>query len=227
MPTETLLPDGITGVFKDLWTRTGGSTKWGVLTDASDATYLSHGVVNERQNLNMASPVVLAGAVGSINSLTCTYRAKEDTTIELMVGFATQAGVNCEAAAQALTSSFAVYTSPAVGDPANACGTWTYANVLTADFTFRASTMAGTGYVSDLYCTFDYVLVATGGFGFLMSSCLPPLLAAMGQGLASHGLSFSEIYTILKRAKNNVLPSNMDDFLYLRELLQVRPRYAF
>jgi hypothetical protein len=221
MPTETIETDGITGVWRDLWTLVG-TTKTAAMSDASDATFLDHPTVNERQNLTLASPVVGAGAILSIDSMDMNFRAAElGGDCELRVGFQTQAGTACDATAQVLTTTITDYIKTGIGNPAAACGAWTHADVVTADTTMYISASGGNVRVYKLNVTMTYTLMPSGGFVWLLANCLPPLLAAYGE---MHALSFRDIAAMFVGHKTR--PHYREDFEAIRRGLLVRPRFA-
>lgn len=223
MATETLNPDGITGVHRDLWTIGGGSTKWGNMIDALDSTYVSETVLNERQDFTLANPVITTGQVLSVDQMDISYRAAELVTdIGLKVGFGDSAGVYCDSAEQALTTTITNYSRTALGNPVAACGAWTYADVLTAETSMHPSALGGGASVRvyELSVTMTYTLVPTGGFCYLIATCLPPMLA-----VASHGLSLRDIVNILRKEKTQ--PSKLEELMLLQAAFRVRPRFAF
>jgi len=219
MPTQILLPDSITGVFKDGWNVSSG-TKVDAVTDKSDSTYVWRITVNERQDFTMEEMLDhgwTINRVRRINQVDVHFRAaRTAATGTVTVGIGDHAGAYCDAASQALTGTPTDYSRTNVGNPFAGCGAWTYTDLDTADFTMYP-TITNEVRVYDLYAVVDFELHA-GGFALWLSSLLPPIMA-----VASHAVSAKEIAQILSYRSNR--PSNSEDFARIAEALRVRPIY--
>lgn len=219
MPTTRLLP-AAAGT-DAAWSNGVGTVPTNVQTDDGDTTYRTQSsAVSVADTFQVdALPAGEADTVTNVDAAAKARRSAGGTT-RINVRWR-NGGSGSDGATQIDSASYTLVTETAVARPGG--GSW-----VPSDFDGGAG--AECGYVTTntgvgdttraTWCYFDvtWTYFPSGGFVWLLSSWLPPLLA-----VASHGLTKLDVITILRSMKTR--PSSDEDVRRLLEAFAVRPRF--
>jgi hypothetical protein len=229
MASVTIVPDSIAAVNYDAWTISGGSTKHGNMSDASDSTTVfSTDMAELRQGFFWQD----VPAAASIDSWTFTTRASNNTDNHPWRIYFRVSGADDDSNTQANfpIGSFGNLDTLHT-DGFDLPKTPTNFNAAEVGLIRLATADPNALSVAD----FKNVVVYTppsGGFVWLVSGWLPILM-----NVASHALTQSDILSILssrrirleggKHEYRQLIPTQPWEFSELSRLFLVRPRFAF